>query len=170
MARDGRTGEQAQQELPFMGRTTGRAAFAGIVTVVVLAACAPQPGIVLGGFGAGPSSAFSAADGTYHVHWSAHDDGGTSHGCLVGLAIEQITAPAAEPGPVGRRMAIPKLTYRTIAAGSRLVGDATVVLGAGTYLIRSEGTCGWDAQIVPAGPDETPMNRNPRMNGSWETA
>ena len=153
-----------------MGRPIGRAAFTGIVAAVVLGACAPQPGIVLGGFGAGPSSGFTAAEGTYHIRWSAHDDGGTGHGCLVGLAIEQTTSLAAEPGRVGRQMAIPKLTYRTIAAGSRLVGDATVALGAGTYLIRSEGTCGWDAQIVPTGPDETPQNRNPRMNGSWETA
>jgi hypothetical protein len=170
MVRGGSTGEQAQQEFPLMGRPAGRAAFAGVVTAVVLAACAPQPGIILAGFGAGPSSGFSAADGTYHVHWSAHDDGGTGEGCLVGLAIEQISALAAQPGRVGRNLAIPKLTYRTIAAGSRLVGDATVVLGAGTYLIRSEGTCSWDAQIVPAGPDETPLNQNPRMNSSWETA
>ena len=155
-----------------MGPQSRRAILAVAAALLAVAGCAPEPGIVLAGVGSGPSAPFDAADGAYHVHWSAHDAGATDHGCLAGLSIEQTRAAGA--GAAGARgfraVTAPKLTYRSIPVGGRLVGDTAVFLDAGTYLLRSNGTCAWDAQIRPAGPDESPMNGNPRMDNSLEQA
>ena len=155
-----------------MGQQPRRATLVVIAAVLVVAGCAPEPGVMLAGIGSGPSAPFDAADGAYHVHWSAHDEGATDHGCLAGLSIEQTRA--AGGGAAGARgfraVTAPKLTYRSIPVGGRLVGDVVVFLDAGTYLLRSNGTCAWDAQIRPAGPDESPVNGNPRMDNSLEQA
>jgi hypothetical protein len=147
-----------------MGPRTGRATLAGIVAALALAGCAPQAGIVLGGAGFGASRPFMAVGRAYHVHWSAHDESATDHGCLAGLSIEQTRAADRPEARIGRVLTAPKLIYQSIPIGGRLVGDVAVYLDAGTYVIRSNGTCGWDAQILPAGPDETPLNANRTMN------
>jgi hypothetical protein len=155
-----------------MGQRPRRTTLAVIAAVLAVAGCAPQPGVVLAGVGSGPSAPFDAADGVYHVHWSAHDEGATDHGCLAGLSIEQTRAAnAAAAGVRGfREITALKLTYRSIPVGGRLVGDVVLNLGTGTYLLRSNGSCAWEAQIRPAGPDESPVNGNPRMDNSLEQA
>jgi hypothetical protein len=172
MFRGDRTGERAQQESSLMGRPSRSATHTVIAAVLAVAGCAPQPGVVVAGVGSGPSAPFDAADGAYHVHWSAHDEGATDHGCLAGLSIERTRAANAEAADVRgfRDVTALKLTYRSIPTGGRLVGDVVLNLGAGTYLLRSNGTCGWEAQIRPAGPDESPINGNPRMDNSLEQA
>jgi hypothetical protein len=146
-----------------MRRPIRHATLTWIVAALVLVSCGPQAGIVLGGFGSGPSASFAEADGVYHIHWTAHDAGATDHGCLVGLSVEQIRAANQEHVIEFRAVTESKLVYRSIPVGARLVGDAAIYLDAGTYLLRSNGTCAWDAQILPAGPDEIPLNGNPRM-------
>ena len=155
-----------------MGHRPRSATLALIAAVVAVIGCAPQPGVVLAGVGSGPSAPFDAADGVFHVHWSAHDEGATDHGCLAGLSIEQTSAVNAQAAGVGgsRDITALKLTYRSIPVGGRLVGDSVLNLRAGTYLVRSNGTCAWEAQIRPAGPDESPLNGNPRMDNSKEQA
>jgi hypothetical protein len=155
-----------------MGQRPRRTTLAVIAAVLAVAGCAPQPGVVLAGVGSGPSAPFDAADGVYHVHWSAHDEGATDHGCLAGLTIEQTRAAnTAAAGVRGfRDITALKLTYRSIPVGGRLVGDVVLNLGTGTYLLRSNGSCAWEAQIRPAGPDESPVNGNPRMDNSLEQA
>jgi hypothetical protein len=155
-----------------MGQQPRRAILAVIVAVLVVAGCAPEPGVVLAGIGSGPSASFDAVDGAYRVHWSAHDEGATDHGCLAGLSIEQTRAANAAAADVRgfRDVTALKVTYRSIPVGGRLVGDVVLNLGAGTYLVRSNGTCAWEAQIRPARPDESPMNGNPRMDNSLEQA
>jgi hypothetical protein len=137
-----------------------------IAAALVLASCGPQAGIVVGGFGSGPSASFVEADGVYHIHWTAHDAGATDHGCLVGLSLEQTVAGRQENGREFRAVTEGKLVYRSIPIGGRLVGDVAMSLDAGTYLLRSNGTCAWDAQILRAGPDETPLGQ--RRNDSLE--
>ena len=137
-------------------------AVAGVLaTAAFVTGCAPQPGVLLAGFGAGPSSTFNAAEGTYHVHWTARDVGATDHGCLIGLAIEQTrAAPAAEPpARWGRASWRPKLVYQSVPAGGQLAGDAVVHFDAGTYLVRAEGSCGWEARILVASTDESMPGR-----------
>jgi hypothetical protein len=155
-----------------MGHRPRYATLALIAAVVAVIGCAPQPGVVLAGVGSGPSAPFDAADGVFHVHGSAHDEGATDHGCLAGLSIEQTRAVNAQAAGVGgsRDITALKLTYRSIPVGGRLVGDTVLNLNAGTYLLRSNGTCAWEAQIRPAGPDESPLNANPRMDNSKELA
>lgn len=138
-----------------------------IAIVAITAGCVPSPGILLTGLGPGPTGPMMIAEGTYHIHWTAQDHGITDHGCLLGLSVEWVADPV---GPANRRDTGPtKFVYRTLERGDSIVGDYPGLhLPAGTYRLRSEGSCAWQAEITRAAPRETPTV--PRMinDGSLE--
>ena len=119
------------------------------------------------GVGSGLQPAFHLADVTATVRWVATPVNGAAAGCLFGLRITWLDAPAddRDRGPLGWQ--VPKLTYRFVPVG-------TISRGSygprhwlpGTYQLTTEGSCGWQATVEPVGPfDPSPAPDNPRFTG-----
>jgi hypothetical protein len=128
------------------------------VTCLVLAAsavlaCATPavPVADLRGSGDGPSNVIALPAGTYRIDWSGWDDVPPKDGCLLGLTLELTAEKPPEPGRGLRVMPVPpKLTYRPVAAGAAVQGQAAPVkLVGGFYLVRAEGSCAWQVRLTP---------------------
>lgn len=128
-----------------------------VATVGLAAACESSVGLVIDGRGAGASVEFPLRAGVYRVRFSAEDAGLTDHGCLFGLSIEQTVGdPNPQVDGIARRASGGKVVYRTLARGERIVGEEpSIALVDGSYRLRSEGGCAWQAEILPGDPRAT---------------
>lgn len=128
-----------------------------VATVGLAGACDSSTRLVIEGRGAGESVEFSLREGVYRVRWSAEDAGLTDHGCLFGLSIERTVAEADVGIRRRGRDSGGKLAYRAIGHGERFDGDEpSILLGNGSYRLRSEGSCAWQAEILPGEPGASP--------------
>lgn len=138
---------------------------ASIVVVVALAAPSLLASVRQAGTGPGVQPAFHLGPSSAIVRWAATPTGGTTDGCLFGLRITWLDPPAPGPGEGDVNRQLPKLVYEFVRAGSTLHGAAGPFrFSAGTYQFTTDGGCGWQARIEPAGPfDAPPSPYSPRM-------
>jgi len=113
--------------------------------------------------------------GWARIRWDVDDVQLPTNGCQFGLRLVWLDPPAngvkeavaVPPGWLAfRHDQLPKLEYRTIAAGGhRSVATIPIEFQAGTYQFIVEGTCGWSVSIDRSEPAAYPsFEPAPRMN------
>src|SRR6185295_5847376 len=135
-------------------RRAGRLVLLACV-IAIASACAPAT-IIRSGEGTASTPAFKVGRGTFHFHWVVKDPQTGTHGCLFGLSIDVIRSGVADPRDLPD-WGSQKLMYRTVGVGAEIVADRDgIVLPAGSYLLRSEGSCSWRAEILQTEGDVVP--------------
>jgi hypothetical protein len=144
----------------------------GVVTAPLV------PGLVhaeitrVGGTGPAVTTAFSMPDGWSLIKWDVADIQQPVNGCVFGLRLLWLDQPVDGYEEAGRlerlRGGLPKMDYRSIAAGSRRTAAyGPVELTAGIYQFIVDGSCAWQVAIYAseAAPSPSPSPSNSLESG-----
>jgi hypothetical protein len=111
----------------------------------------------VGGAGPAVTTAFSMPDGWSLITWDVADIQQPVNGCVFGLRLLWLDQPVDGYKEAGRlerfRGGLPKLDYRSIAAGSRRTATyGPVELKAGIYQFIVDGSCAWQVAVYASEP------------------